>query len=280
VPGRQKPVPRPLRTPAKPVRSTQGLAHGPAPRAARPGRVSLTSAQRFARRVRARRRRRALIGSALVLALAGLAWATLRSPWATVQRVEVSGTHRVPASTVRAAAGTEIGHPMLLARTADVRARVGKLRLIRSVRVERHWPGTIRVRVVERTPVAALPSRTGFALVDVDGVVIDPGSVDPAGLPELQVALGASGVPAMRGALGVLAQLPPAVSDRLLSIGARSPDGIWLRLREKGVKGGVRVEWGSSAQTPRKAEVLTALLRQHADGYDVRSPDQPALRGG
>jgi hypothetical protein len=77
----------------------------------------------------------------------------------------------------------------------------------------------------------------------------------------------------------VLQALPPALSQRLLTIGADSPDGIWLRLRDSKLKDGSRVEWGSSAQTPQKVRVLTALLHEHATSYDVRSPNTPALRG-
>ncbi|HST86201.1 MAG TPA: FtsQ-type POTRA domain-containing protein [Kineosporiaceae bacterium] len=261
--------------------AVKGFAHGPMGRTAgRPVRnsVSLTSAQRFAARVRARRRRRVLIVIAVVLVLNGLLWVALKSPWATVQKIEVSGTDRISVATVRAEAEVELGHPMLLARTADIADRVGRQRLVRSVRVERHWPSTIRVHVQERVPVAALPAGSSLSLVDRDGVEVERVKTAPAGLPRLEVDRGAASVPALRGSLAVLQALPSTLSQRLLAIGADSPDGIWLQLRDSKVPGGARVEWGDSAQTRRKARVLTALLPQHAVGYDVRSPDTPAVR--
>jgi cell division protein FtsQ len=154
---------------------------------------------------------------------------------------------------------------------------VGTERLIRSVRVRRTWPSTIRVEVVEREPVAALPADSGLSLVDRDGVEIEKVAVKPAGLPRLEVARGPDAVPALRGSLDVLRGLPVGVSRRLLAIGAQSPDGIWLKLRDSKVPGGVLVKWGDSSQTPRKAKVLTALLPQHRGGYDIRSPDAPAV---
>jgi cell division protein FtsQ len=259
----------------------KAFAHGPVGRpTGRPARnsVSLTSAQRFAARVRARRRRRALLVIAVLLVLGGLLWGALKSPWATVQKIEVLGTDRVPVAAVRAEAAAELGHPMLLARTGDIAARVGQQRLVRSVQVERRWPSTIRIRVAERVPVAALPAGSSLSLVDLDGVEIERVKVAPAGLPRLEVARGAEAVPALRGSLDVLRALPPSVSKRLLAIGAESPDGIWLKLRDSAVPGGARVEWGDSAQTPRKAQVLMALLAQRAVEYDVRSPDTPAVR--
>jgi cell division protein FtsQ len=242
------------------------------------GSVSPTSAERFARRVRARRRRRALIVVAVLLVLAGLVWLVLKSPWATVQRIDVTGTNRVAEAEVRAQVEPEIDHPMLLARVDDIAERIGRERLIRSVRVQRHWPGVIRVLVVERVPVAALPAGSRMALVDRDGVVIERVRAAPVGLPRLEVGLGAAAVPALRGCLDVLRDLPPSVAQRLLAIGAVSPDGIWLKLRDSKVTGGVRVEWGDSSRTTQKARVLVALLPQRAALYDVRSPDTPAVR--
>jgi cell division protein FtsQ len=279
-PAAKPPVKRPA--PAKPARKTTTGFRSVATAPSRPVRssVSLTSAQRFAARVRARRRRRTLLSILVVLLACGLSWVALKSPWATVQRIEVVGTDRVPVAEVRAQAEAELGQPMLLARTKEIQAQVSRQRLIRSVEVQRRWPSVIRVQVVERVPVAALPlaGSAGLSLVDADGVEIERVKVAPAGLPRIEVAGGSDGVPALRGCLAVLQALPPAVAQRLLAIGADSPDGIWLKLRDSKLPNGARVEWGDSAQTPRKARVLTALLSQHAVGYDVRSPDTPAVR--
>ena len=209
----------------------------------------------------------------LVLALvAGLGWLALRSPWATVERVSVTGTHRLSPAAIRAEAEPEVGHSLLLARTGDIATRIERQRLVRSVTVKRHWPSRIDVTVVERVPVAAVPAGSRLALVDTDGVVVERVSGGAAALPTIEVSLGAAGVDALRGCLAVLAELPPAVRGKVQSIGARSADGIWLEM-----KGGARVEWGSADATPRKAEVLQALLRQKAEVYDVRSPDTPAV---
>ena len=112
----------------------------------------------------------------------------------------------------------------------------------------------------------------GLALVDQDGVMISQVATAPAGLPRIDVKLSTAGVGALRGCLQVLHGLPAGVSGQLDSIGADSLDGIWLQL-----KNGARVEWGSSSDTPHKAEVLQALLPQHATNYDLRSPDAPAV---
>ncbi len=278
-------------------RST-GLLPQYAPARTRPV-VSKTSAQRFAAKVRARRRKRTLTTLAVVLVLGTGSWMAVFSPWATVNRVTVSGLDRVPEDQVRLATDTEIGHSLLLAPTADLATQLEKLRLVKSVQVSRSWPGTLKVAVTEREPVAALPSstmaanataKTGTArsttlmvqLVDDDGVVIEtvPAGDAPTALPRIEVALGqAQSVANLRGTLAVLHGLPADLRSRLKAIGTQSPDGIWLKIAaplKTSPKRTVLVQWGDSAQGPLKAQVLTALLKRTAKTYDVRAPEMPS----
>lgn len=263
-------------TPRSPA-PTRHVASDPVDPRSRPT-VSPTSAERFAARVRARRRRRRLVGALAVVLLGGLVWATLWAPWATVREVRVSGTSRVPAGAVEAAADTELGRSMLLARTGDVADRVRREQpLVRDVTVTREWPSTLRVAVTEREPVAAIPAGDEVRLVDADGVVIERLTGDRArrpGLPRVEVDLSRpDAVATLRACVEVARGLPPELRRIVRRIGAVTPDRVELRLA-----GGARVDWGSGAETPRKAEVLLALLPQKASLYDVRSPQTPAVR--
>ncbi|MCE0538369.1 FtsQ-type POTRA domain-containing protein [Kineosporia rhizophila] len=274
-----------------------GLLPQYAPARTRPV-VSQTSAQRFAAKVRARRRRRVLITTSIVLVLLAGGWGAIFSPWATVEQVEIAGLDRVKETDVRAAAETELGHSLLLARTAEVGGRVEQLRLVKNVQVSRAWPGTLRVEVTEREPVAALPSSrvagnstsgTGrgemlmVQLVDDEGVVVEtrPARSTPKGLPRIDVALGQKqSVENLRATLAVRNGLPKNLDDRLTAIGTSSPDGIWLKLAaplKNAPKRTVLVQWGDSENGAQKAEVLTALLRQKARTYDVRAPEMPSI---
>jgi cell division protein FtsQ len=80
-------------------------------------------------------------------------------------------------------------------------------------------------------------------------------------------------VATLRECVEVARELPPELRKIVRRIGAATPDRVELQLA-----GGARVDWGSGADTPRKAEVLLALLSQKASGYDVRSPETPAVR--
>jgi cell division protein FtsQ len=276
------------------------------------GTISQTSAQRFAAKVRSRRRRRMLAGTGVVTVLVVAVWAALWSSWSTVETVQVTGTQRVDADVVRAAGEREAGQPLLLARVDQVRAEVSRQRLVRSVRVTRHWPSVLRIDVVEREPVAAVPVDAGstnnsigkvshatdpapgakspgtkapgtkaagatsapMRLVDVDGVTITTTTRVPRGMPILNVDPSTSrGVRALRACLEVLSGLPGPIRTQVRAVGAVSPDGIWLRLTS-----GARVQWGGADQGALKASVLTALLKQKAVEYDLRAPQNPAVR--
>lgn len=66
----------------------------------------------------------------------------------------------------------------------SLEARVAAHPMVQSVIVDRDLPGTMRVRIVEREPVALVPSKRGLRPVDVTGAVlpIDP-SINPIDLP-------------------------------------------------------------------------------------------------
>lgn len=247
--------------------------------------VSSTSAERFAARVRGRRRRRRLAVLVMLLGLAALGWLAWRSPWATVRTVQLERVAarpipglpatRVPDRQLLAAAEEEVGRPMLTARVDDVRDRLRRLPLVRTAEVRRAWPARLVITVAERQPVAVVPAGPGGgrALVDPDGVNLGPVSDAPAGLPTLDVDVQRAGPASLRACLSVLRQLPARLTRRTTTVGADSPDGIRLVLRD-----GATVRWGDASRAGRKAEVLSALLRQKAAAYDVSAPDTPTVR--
>jgi cell division protein FtsQ len=236
--------------------------------------VSSTSAERFAAKVAARRRHRITITLAVATVLTLLGWVVLASPWLRVRDVQVVGTERLDPRALAALASGDVGRPLLLADTTSVTARVEAMRLVRSARVTRVWPSTLRITVVERRALAAVPRGGSLSLVDGEGVEVATGRQVPPGLPLVRVDLAVAGPAALRAAVDVVDGLPDALRADVLRIGATSPDRVWMDLRD-----GSRVEWGSADDTPRKAQVLAALRAQGATLYDVSSPDTPAVKG-
>jgi cell division protein FtsQ len=220
---------------------------------------------------RSERRRRWLsrsgIGVATLALVALLGWVLLASPLLTVRSVSVSGSHLLTPAQVRAAAAVPHGTPLARVDTDAVARRIRALRPVARVLVHRSWPGTLRVTVVERVPVAALLDKTGVMLVDARGVPFAPVPRIPAGTVRLQVAHPGADDPTTRVALGVLADLPPSLRGPLRIVRAASPSSVTLVLRD-----GRQILWGGAGDTDLKAQAAAALLRLPGRIFDVSRP--------
>lgn len=218
----------------------------------------------------ARRRkglRRAGIGLAALAPLALLAWLLLMSPLLAVRTVTVSGTTRLSPEQVRAAADVVRGTPLARVDAASVVRRVKALRAVSEVHVVRGWPSTLRLRVVERTPVVGVVTKEGVTLVDASGVPFAGAPSLPAGLVRLQVVRPGPNDPTTRAALGVLAVLPQPIRARVRIVRAASPSSVTLVLGD-----GRRVLWGGVGDTELKAQATEALLKMPGHVYDVSRP--------
>jgi cell division protein FtsQ len=75
---------------------------------------------------------------------------------------------------------------------------------------------------------------------------------------------------AVAEAAAVVGRLPSALAARVRSVDVSTVDDIELLLRD-----GATVRWGSADGSATKADVLGALLTQHAASYDVSAPGRP-----
>jgi cell division protein FtsQ len=132
------------------------------------------------------------------------------------------------------------------------------------------------VRIVERTPVAVLPTSRGFELVDSAGVPLEKADERIPGFPIVDLqGKGVDDVP-FTAAAEVLVALPDELRAQVDTITARTLDDVSLVLT-----GGERVVWGSASDSVRKAQHLSALLQQSPTDvteYDVSSPGVGILR--
>ncbi|WP_245658148.1 cell division protein FtsQ/DivIB [Microtetraspora malaysiensis] len=194
-------------------------------------------------------------------------WLVLFSPVLGVRDVQISGAVGVPADEVRRAAGVAPGTPLARVDLEKVRVRVAALTRVESARVDRAWPGTLQVSVVERTPLALARVDGRTVTMDRYGVVL--GDAGPAvRLPLLRVQRPAADDPATRSALAVLAALPDGLRGRMDEVVAPSPASVTLRLTD-----GRTATWGDEERSAEKARILESLLRRPARSYDVSSPD-------
>jgi cell division protein FtsQ len=222
-------------------------------------------AERWARRRRLARR--VGIAAAALAPLALLGWVLLMSPLLAVRTVAVSGTTRLTPEQVRAAADVVRGTPLARVDAAAVVRRVEALRAVADVRVTRAWPSTLKLRVVERTPVAGIVTKQGVTLIDAAGVPFAAAATLPPGVVRLQVTRPGPKDPTTRAALDVLAVLPQPIRGRVRIVRAASPSSVTLVLRD-----GRRVLWGGVDDTALKAQAAEALLKMPGRYYDVSRP--------
>lgn len=250
-------------------------------RPVRPAVVSTRSAERFAERVRMRRRltrRRILLAGSATAVVGTVAWALLASSLLALDlrelRVEGEGTVVEPAA-VEAVVAPYGGVPLPRLDTVGLRRQILEVPGVRAAEVTREWPHGLRVVLVSREPVVAVPDPdAGFALLDTDGVRVGSAAEPPAGLPVVQVPLDDPEARALTAVLSVLDQLPEEVAVQVAAVSARTRDAVELELVD-----GVVVEWGSADRTALKSRVLQTLRATEAGAgarvIDVSAPELP-----
>ncbi|PFG98670.1 cell division protein FtsQ [Saccharopolyspora erythraea NRRL 2338] len=209
---------------------------------------------------------------AVVAAATVVALVLYFTPLLGVREVRVEGNGALSEQEVLAAAGVELGKPMLQVDEEQIAERLRAVPKVAEAGVELAWPSAVRLRVTERVPVAYLVTGTGFQLVDAGGVTFDQVPQAPAGLPRLEARHAGPGDPAITAAMTVLTALPPAVRAEVTAVIAHNPRDLRLHLR-----GDREVEWGGVRETPRKAAILPPLLTRPGRVYDVTSPVLPTV---
>ncbi|MGV9680494.1 cell division protein FtsQ/DivIB [Nocardia sp. NPDC003482] len=201
---------------------------------------------------------------AAVIVLAGIAWFT---PVFSVHKVEIVGLGAVPETQVREVLDIPESTSMLRIDTDAVARRVAALPKVRSVRVQRVFPATVRVTVDERFPVVYYDDPRGSHLLDGDSVefAVEP---PPPGVPKLVTDHPGGSDPVTRAAVAVLTATPPALRAQVGEVVARSVSDIALNLTDGRV-----VVWGGAGDSQRKAAVVLPVLTRPGTIFDVSSPD-------
>ncbi len=214
-----------------------------------------------------------LMWTALIAVLVvGLGLLLYFTPLMSTRSVAVTGLSEVTEGEVVAAAAVAPGTPLLQVDTDAVAERVAEIRRIASVRVQRQYPSTLRVTVVERIPVVVRDYSDGVHLFDRDGVDFAT-APPPPGVPYLETENPGPTDPSTMAALQVMTSLRPDVASLVGRVSAPSAAAITLTLADGRV-----VVWGTTDRTEEKALKLAALLTQPGQTYDVSSPDLPTVK--
>jgi len=192
-----------------------------------------------------------------------------------VREVVVEGRQNTPRDLIGAALGVGRGDPLLSFSAAEARARLETIAWVEAAHVERRLPGTILVRLTERTPFAIWQHNGRFSIVDREGKVVTTETLDAFGPLPLIVGAGADRTAAT---LHDLLAAHPEVLRRVQAM-VRVGERRWnLRLHN-----GADVLLPEGHEAPalnRLAELQqrNAVLDRPLVAIDMRLPDRLVLR--
>lgn len=194
------------------------------------------------------------------------------TPVMSARSLVVTGTGGVTREQVVGAAAVRLRTPLLQIDTDAVADRVAGIRGVASARVQREYPSTLRITIVERIPLVVKDFPDGPHLFDRDGVDFAT-APPPPGLPYLDVDNPGPADPSTKAALQVVTALRPDVIAQVGRVAAPSVASVTLTLND-----GRIVVWGTTDRTDEKADKLAALLTRPGRVYDVSSPDLATVK--
>lgn len=194
-----------------------------------------------------------------------------------VQEIYVTGRQRTPPEHLLAALDLNRGDPVLGFDLDEARHRVQSLPWVFSATIERQLPGTIRLTITERYPIAIWQNQGQFTLIDKEGREFPADMNEHADLP---LVVGED-APANAAALLAVLQTEPQLMARVKAAVRvsgrrwnlkmdRMEDGIDVRLPEDDMAGA----WKRLAQLEREQKVLDRKLTM----VDLRMPDRLVVR--
>ena len=225
---------------------------------------------------RGRRRLRRLAQALALLAVVSVPWwgraGLRRLDYFRVRAVEVSGARYLePAEIVRALDVDTLRS--IWDELAPLERRVLGHPGVRAASVERGLPGTLRVHVEERRPVAFVPAPAGMRVMDDEGRELP---IDPTRRP-VDVPVAPDADTATLRLLGELRDRAPAFYQQVSEVRRGGRDEVLFRLPELVVRARSTVEAGRLADIRFVAADLAGRNLRAAE-LDLRFRDQVIAR--
>ena len=192
-----------------------------------------------------------------------------------VEEVLLQGREHESAERITRVLGIRRGAPILAINLQDAREQLEALPWVRIASVERQLPNTVRVKIVERRPVALWQRENKLTLIDSEGVIIT--SEELGRFRHLIVVVGKTAPVHAASLIQTLTKEPNLkkrvnaairVGDRRWNV--RMDNGIYIRLPEKDTE----AAWRHFAKLERKHQ----LLKQDLLSIDLRMPGQMIVR--
>lgn len=221
--------------------------------------VSDASAGRGRRRARRRRLRRSIIAAGVVCALPGVWALVVRSPLVRARVIDVAGAAHVTRSQALRLAGISRSTNVASLDTAAAASRLEADPWIARAMVRKGLPWTIRIELVERTPVLAVRNGPSAGIVAGDGTALEGASRGAGALPVLtppRDAAPATAQAMIERAASALSPITPWARDAIRAVSLARGGSLRLELQ-----GGGTILYGDGANADARARTLAALLR-------------------
>ena len=234
--------------------------------------VSEASAGRRRRRARRRRLRRSIIAAGIVCALPGVWALVVRSPLVRARVIDVAGAAHVTRSQALRLAGISRSTNVASLDTSAAASRLEADPWIARAIVRKGLPWTIRIELVERTPVLAVRGGPSAGIVAGDGTVLEEASRRDDAFPVLTPPRNATPATAqamIERAASALSPITPWVRDAIRAVSLARDGSLQF-----GLQGGGSILYGDAANADAKARTLAALLRwSESEHEEVVSAD-------
>jgi cell division protein FtsQ len=209
----------------------------------------------------------------VISALVFAAVAVSRSSLLAVRTIDVTGASRLTTERVIARAHIDGSTNALWLDEHAVEWRLERHPWISEAFVSVALPSTVRISIVEWTPVAVATNRFGELFIAADGTSLGRAN-DDAGLPLIESA-------GRDEAAAALAAMPVAVRSSVESVEYRDDGSLEVRLHD-----GVTVAYGRADRLVAKGLVVERILAwaeeggEELDSVDVSAPGSPAVALG
>ena len=278
------------RTPRQAQRAASERApHANAPKPSGAGRrIAAEKRDDRDRRRRTQGRKQVALALGALLLAVGIVWGAValwNAPLFAVKSVDVSGLSHLKRAEVLALAAVPANATLLRLPKSGIERRIASSPWVAEVKVERRFPDSVAIVVVERTPVAVVD--TGGAvlwLISGDGHWLAPRTADMTAalasirdVPSPSPKAGAHTVSTeLVNALQVLGGLTSGIRAQLKAISAPAVEKTSLLLAKD-----IQVFVGSSEDIAKKSAIAQTILNREKDVVyvNVRVLDKPTWRG-
>jgi cell division protein FtsQ len=260
-----------------------------APRAGVGDRIARGKRDERERRISEARRRRQLRIAVVVLTVTAIlvgSIALYRSQVFSIDEIQVIGTERLTADAVRGRAAVPQKATLLRYPAREIKERLLAFAWIAEAHVTRDFPHTLRIRIVERSPIAVVDTGKTFWAVDKTGMVLGEQALEETStlpvvrdIPGLDLKPGRASTSEVLGnALAVLSGISDELRGKLRAVTAPSIDETTLLTTEN-----VEILIGEATELETKSLRATTIMRKYAGKVvfiDVRSTERdPVWRG-